>query len=187
MGDCGEIFLCLSLNVLPCHQCHQLIVSCSIACEHNDPCGNFETFFTHSRHTASNSFSLGQLKKTTTVKLVAPESRPNLSRSLAQAHASSRTITLTCRAVFAASTAYSTILFTDYIYRNLLCGPDIGTSKDVLNSFPNQLGYHMHILKVELKVLEAPLLSIACTIRIYVVETGHFRQCVPRVSTAPLP
>ena len=63
-----------------------LIVSCSIARELSDPCGSFETL-THSRHTSSNGFSLGQLHWNTSVKLVAPESRPNLSRSLAQAHA----------------------------------------------------------------------------------------------------
>ena len=74
---------------------------------------------------------------------------------------------------------------TTYIC-NYFCGDGIGTSKDVLNSFPNQLWYHMHMLKVELKVFETPLLSIACTIRIH-VGTGQVRQCVARVSTAPLP
>ena len=90
-----------------------LIVSCPIACEISDPCGSFETLLTHSRHTSSNGFPLGQLYWNNLVKLVAPVTRPNLSRSQAQAHAPffvlcSRTITLARLAVFAASTAYST-------------------------------------------------------------------------------
>ena len=55
-----------------------LIVNCSIACELSDPCGSFETFLTHSCHTSSNGFSHGQLCWNTSVKLVAPVSRPNL-------------------------------------------------------------------------------------------------------------
>ena len=91
-----------------------LIVSCPIACEISDPCGSFETLLTHSRHTSSNGFSLGQLYWNNLVKLVAPVTRPNLSRSLAQAHApffvlSARTITRARPALFAARTAYSTL------------------------------------------------------------------------------
>ena len=97
----------------PCRD-NPLIVSCSLACELSDPCGSFETFLTHSRHTSSNGFSFGQPHWNTSMKLVTPESRPSLSCSLAQAHAPvffficSRTISLARPEVFAVTTPYST-------------------------------------------------------------------------------
>ena len=126
----------------PC-RANPLIVRCSIACELSDLCGSFETFLTQSRHTSSNCFSLGQLYWNTSVKLVALMSRPNVSRSLAQAHApvfvlSSRTITLARPAVFAASTAYSTLSVScricDDICCDLCCRLVLGTSKDLQHS-----------------------------------------------------
>ena len=65
--------------------------------ELSDPGGSFETFLTHSRHTSSNGFSLGQLFWNTSVKLVAVESRPNLPHhSLSHLHARSLWLVQQC-------------------------------------------------------------------------------------------
>ena len=49
-------------------------------CELSDPCGSFETFLTHSRHTFSNGFSLGQLYQNTSVNS-SPASLDQTSRA----------------------------------------------------------------------------------------------------------
>ena len=91
-----------------------LIVSCPIACEISDPCGSFEDLVDPlAPHIFERFLARPTVYWNNLVKLVAPVTRPNLSRSLAQAHArffvlSSRRITLARLAVIAASTAYST-------------------------------------------------------------------------------
>ena len=182
-----------------------LIVSCPIACEISDQGGSFETLLIHSRHTFSNGFSLGQLYWNNSVKLVAPMTRPNLSRSLDQAHApffvlSSRTITRARPAVIAASTAYSTlcpfrvapvtisdatsaaVLFFAPGRISSITAAAMRSSAD----FPHCCDKREHILEIELEVFETPLLSVVDTLRIDVVEADHTPVSTSQLSSTTM-
>ena len=127
---CGEIFFELRLNVLPCHRCSQPRVVLQ-ALDDNvvtirgssaaQELASSVTFVGASRPSwPTRATRLGTASRPpncigTSVKLVAPESRPDLSRSLAHVHvpffvASSHTITLARPAVFAASTTFCPLI-----------------------------------------------------------------------------